>query len=45
MYSEVEPKPAFYLSFFWVAVKELILSYHNGYVLEIMGFPQYSNLI
>ena len=28
----------------WVAVKELYLSYHNGYIYEIIGFPQYSNL-
>ena len=29
----------------WVAVKELKLSYHNGYIEYIIGFPQYSNLI
>ena len=34
---------------YWVAVKELKLSYHNGciyiYIYYITGFPQYSNLL
>ena len=30
---------------YWVAVKELRLSYHNGYIKYTKGFPQYGNLI
>ena len=32
------------LRVYWVAVKELKLSYHNGYIEQIIGFLQYSNL-
>ena len=28
----------------WAAVKELRLSYHNGYIVTNMVFPQDSNL-
>ena len=28
----------------WVAVKELKLSYPDGYILYLIRFPQYSNL-
>ena len=34
------------LKVFWVAVKELKVTYHNVYIYiyEIVGFPQHSNL-
>ena len=28
----------------WIAVQELNLSYQNGYIWYVIGFPQYSNL-
>ena len=40
----VDRKSVILASSYCVAVQELKLSYHNGYISQRIGFPQYSTL-